>query len=37
MADKVTQELIEEGMARAEKVACRPGDDRCYPFPIRSR
>ncbi|MBA2445031.1 MAG: hypothetical protein H0V49_06845 [Nocardioidaceae bacterium] len=20
-------------MARAEKVACAPGDDRCYPFP----
>jgi hypothetical protein len=20
-------------MARAEKVACRPDDDRCYPFP----
>ncbi len=22
-------------MARAEKVACRPGDDRCYRFPDR--
>ena len=33
MADKLTQEMIEDGMARAEKVACRPGDDRCYVFP----
>ena len=35
MADKVTQELIEDGMARAEKVACRPGDHWCYPFANR--
>jgi len=33
MVDKVTQEMIQEGMARAEKVACRPGDDRCYSLP----
>ena len=32
---KLTQEMIEDGMARAEKVACAPGDDRCYPFPDR--
>jgi hypothetical protein len=25
--------MIDEGMARAEKVACAPGDHRCYPFP----
>jgi hypothetical protein len=35
MPDKVTQEMIEEGMARAQKVACAPGNDRCYPFPDR--
>jgi hypothetical protein len=35
MADQLTQDMIEEGMARAEKVACRPGDDRCYAFPDR--
>jgi hypothetical protein len=33
MAENLTQEMIDEGMARAEKVACRPGDDRCYPLP----
>ncbi len=33
MAENLTQEMIEEGMARAEKVACRPGDARCYPLP----
>jgi hypothetical protein len=33
MADQLTQEMIEEGMARAETVACRPGDDRCHPLP----
>ena len=32
-ARELTQEMIDEGMARAEKVACAPGDDRCYPFP----
>jgi hypothetical protein len=35
MADKLTEELIAEGMARAEKVACRPDDHRCYPLPNR--
>jgi hypothetical protein len=33
MADKLTQEIIEGGMAWAEKVACRPVDDRCLPLP----
>jgi hypothetical protein len=32
---ELTEEQIAEAMARAEKVACRPGDDRCYPFPDR--
>jgi hypothetical protein len=32
---ELTEERIAEAMARAEKVACRPGDDRCYPFPDR--
>ena len=27
--------MIAEAMARAEKVACRPGDGRCYAFPDR--
>ena len=31
-APELTQEMLAEGMARAEKVACSPGDDRCYPF-----
>jgi hypothetical protein len=35
MADRLTDEMIEEGMARAEKVACGLGDHRCYPFPNR--
>jgi hypothetical protein len=26
----LTQAMIEEGMTRAETVACLPGDDRCY-------
>jgi hypothetical protein len=30
---ELTDEQIAEAMARAEKVACRPGDDRCYPLP----
>ena len=30
---ELSQQMIDEGMARAEKVACRPDDDRCYPFP----
>jgi hypothetical protein len=25
--------MIAEAMARAEHVACRPGDERCYPLP----
>ena len=33
MADKLTQEMIAEGMARAERVACRPADERCLPLP----
>ncbi len=33
MAEELTQAMIADGMARAEKVACRPGDDRCYVFP----
>jgi hypothetical protein len=32
-APELTEERIAEAMARAEKVACRPGDDRCYPLP----
>jgi hypothetical protein len=35
MAEKVIQELIDEGTARAEKVACAPGTDRCSPLPHR--
>ena len=30
---ELTEERIDEAMARAEKVACSPGDVRCYPFP----
>ena len=30
---ELTEERIAEAMARAEKVACRPGDDRCYALP----
>jgi hypothetical protein len=33
MADKLTQEIIDEGMARAEKGACRPDDDCCDALP----
>jgi hypothetical protein len=33
MAATLTEEWIAEAMARAEKVACPPGDDRCYPLP----
>jgi hypothetical protein len=32
-ATPLTQSVIAEAMARAEKVACLPRDDRCYPFP----
>jgi hypothetical protein len=30
---ELTQEMIAEAIVRSEKVACRPDDDRCYPFP----
>ena len=33
MTPELTEDRIAEAMARAEKVACRPGDARCYPFP----
>jgi len=33
MVDKLTQEMIAEAMARAEKAACRPGNDCCFPLP----
>ena len=33
MADKLTQEMIAEGMAWAEKVACDPFNARCFAFP----
>ena len=29
---ELTQEMIDEGMARAETVACSPGDTCYYPF-----
>ena len=32
---ELTEERIAEAMARAEKVACRPGDGRCYAFSDR--
>ena len=32
-APELTKERIAEAMARAEKVACRPGEGRCYAFP----
>ena len=31
-APVLTQEMLDEAMARAEKAACAPGDDRCYPL-----
>src|SRR5829696_1682809 len=34
-APALTEEIIAEAMARAEKIACRPGDHRCYAFPNR--
>jgi hypothetical protein len=34
VADKLILEMIAEGTARAEKVACSSGDDRCYPFQL---
>jgi hypothetical protein len=30
---ELAEERIAEATARAEKVACRPGDDRCLAFP----
>jgi hypothetical protein len=33
MTENATQAWIEDAMARAQKVACRPGDDGCHPFP----
>jgi hypothetical protein len=35
MTPELTEERIAEAMTRAEKVACRPGDARCYAFPNR--
>ena len=31
--DELTQAMIEDGMARAEEVACAPAAPRCYAFP----
>jgi hypothetical protein len=33
MTPELTEDMIAAAMARAEKVACRPGDHRCYPLP----
>jgi hypothetical protein len=33
VADGLTAEAIAAAMARAERVACAPGDPRCSPFP----
>jgi hypothetical protein len=33
MDDALTEDMIVEGKARAEKVACRSGDDRCSALP----
>jgi hypothetical protein len=30
---ELTEEMIAEALARAEKVACTPGDQRCLPLP----
>jgi hypothetical protein len=30
---ELTQEMVDEGMTRTEKVACAPGDRRSYGFP----
>jgi len=32
---ELTQAMIEDGMARAKKVACSPGNSRCLPLPNR--
>ena len=33
----LTEELLAEAVARAEKVACSPGDHRCSRFPDRQK
>jgi hypothetical protein len=33
MTHELTEERIAEAMPRAEKVACRPSEDRCYALP----
>jgi hypothetical protein len=33
MSRELTEEQIAAAMARAEKVACAPGDQRCLPLP----
>ena len=33
MIDGLTEERIAEAMARAEKVACSPGNSRCFALP----
>ena len=33
MTPELAEEWTTEAMARAEKVACRPGDHRCLPLP----
>ena len=33
MTHELTEERIAEAMARAERVACRPGEGRCYALP----
>jgi hypothetical protein len=33
MADELTQEMIAEGMARAERAACGSGHRRCFVLP----
>jgi hypothetical protein len=35
MTRELTEDVIAEATARAERVACQPGDDRCYAFPHR--
>ena len=32
-AAELTEDVIAEAMARAERVACRPGEGRCYALP----
>jgi hypothetical protein len=36
MPPELTEERIAEAMARAEKVACRPGEGRCYALPEKA-